>query len=545
MATELIFFILTGIVVALLLLAGVVALVRGRGRGAEPSVDLAMGTEREVPAKYLSADGDLATEEAAAAGGGEPAGVLRIVWWLTIAVVLVGVGVSSAYRDNQPLIFGIGALAVVSVVFLHELLPAGWGGATTRTVEALVAIALASGILMLTGYGGSPFFFALDVIAVAVALSRGGAVAAAVAGLATLAYLGVLGLDPNRPAFSAGDLLRFGLNIGSIWLLAYLAGVFAVRQRRVRHLLFNLSRTDPLTGLLNRAQIFATLEQEVRRTRRSERGFCLLMLDLDGLKAVNDVLGHQRGDQVLRALSAIVRRSIRGVDTAYRYGGDEFLVLLPETDYAGAFVVAEKIRAGAEEVGEAFAGEEARTSVSIGLVSHPEDGASAEELMLAADKAMYHAKSLGKNQISGYPRPRRFVTPLPRPAAPTGAPPQPPEELAEPADVVSAAAVQPPGEELAEPAEAPAAAAVGVEEPPTQPIPVASDASTRNGRPDVATDESEPDPAEVRRQIEAASRRFDDSDYRIRRAMDAFLSSPTPAQPPPAQPPNPGEKPPS
>ena len=166
------------------------------------------------------------------------------------------------------------------------------------------------------------------------------------------------------------------------------------------------ARTDPLTALFNRAQLFVTLEQEVSRTRRSDRGFCVLMIDLDGLKAINDSGGHLRGDEVLRALGAVIRTSIRAADSAYRYGGDEFVVLLPETDIVGAFVVAEKIRGGAEEVGMAMTGPEPVTSVSIGLVSHPEDGLSAEELMSAADRAMYQAKRLGKNQISGNPRPR-------------------------------------------------------------------------------------------------------------------------------------------
>ena len=177
----------------------------------------------------------------------------------------------------------------------------------------------------------------------------------------------------------------------------------------MRSHVLELSRTDPLTTLFNRSQLSGTLEQEVSRTRRSDRGFCLLMIDLDGLKTINDTLGHHRGDEVLRAVGGVIRGSIRNVDTAYRFGGDEFLVLLPETDIAGAFVVAEKIRSGAEEVGVSVTGSGTDTSVSIGLVSHPEDGLSAEELMIAADRAMYQAKSLGKNQISGNPRPRRLI----------------------------------------------------------------------------------------------------------------------------------------
>ena len=133
---------------------------------------------------------------------------------------------------------------------------------------------------------------------------------------------------------------------------------------------------------------------------------------------------------MLRALGAVIHGSIRTVDSAYRYGGDEFVVLLPETEIVGAFVVAEKIRVGAEEVGMAPPGAEPITSVSIGLVSHPEDGLAAEELMAAADRAMYQAKKLGKNQISGNPRPRpallaRRSIPEVEPAAPAVEEPTP------------------------------------------------------------------------------------------------------------------------
>ena len=185
-----------------------------------------------------------------------------------------------------------------------------------------------------------------------------------------------------------------------------MAIAYASHQRRALQGVIDLWRTDPLTGLYNRSQLFVTLEQEVSRTRRSDRGFCVLMIDLDGLKAINDQSGHLRGDEVLRAVGAVIAGSIRNVDSAYRYGGDEFVVLLPETDIVGAFFVAEKIRIGAEEVGSVQGPGEPLTSVSIGLVSHPEDGTSAEQLIAAADRAMYEAKKLGKNQISGNPRPR-------------------------------------------------------------------------------------------------------------------------------------------
>jgi hypothetical protein len=182
-------------------------------------------------------------------------------------------------------------------------------------------------------------------------------------------------------------------------------------------------------------------------------------------------------------MATIIRNSIRAVDSAYRYGGDEFTVLLPETDFRGAFVVAEKIRAAAEEAGERTAREGVQTSASIGLAACPEDGATAEELMLAADRALYIAK-VGRNQVSGYVRGPRSA---PRTADGT---PRPTSAL---------------------------------EQPP----------APRSSTGAAPHPEAEPDPLEVRRQIESANLRFD-SDIRVRRAMDTFLS-PGPDAGPPAE----------
>jgi diguanylate cyclase (GGDEF)-like protein len=529
---DLIFLIVTAVVGALLVLGASLAAVRER------SAARVFPAVAEIEQGKYEPEGDIADIHAWGSAS-TSVGVVRVLWWITIAAVLVGVGLSDAYRANQTIIFGLGGLAVVVVVVLHELMPRSWRNDLTTAAEVAIAVALSSGLLLLTGYGSSPYVFTLDLLAVAVALGRGGWAAVAVALLASGVYLGVIAVDPSPDRLAGTSLLRIALNVGAIWLLAFLAGVFAAHERRVRSMLSDLSRIDPLTGLFNRGQLYPTLEQEVRRTRRSERGFSVLMVDVDGLKAVNDTLGHQRGDEVLRALGRSIRASIRTVDSAYRYGGDEFLVLLPETDYAGAFVVAEKIRAEAEEMGYRLEAEGAATSVSIGLVSHPEDGATADELVRAADRAMYNAKSLGKNQISGYPRPPRLAGPVAAPAA---------EEEPEPGSSSATVSV-PLGEPMAAPA---AAAASDVEaaaeaEPAEEPVAASSASAEQAGAdhgpdarwtavPDLRPrrislaiadqpDDEEPDAAEVRRQIAVATRSFD-PDHQIRRAMDAFLSPP-------------------
>jgi len=461
---------------------------------------------RGAPASALASSPGLPHQSPGGAGrDGESPGAdqtLRVAWWLTISIVLLGVGISGSFGSEQAPIFLLGAAGVLAVVVFHELAGARRRSLPLRLAELVAAIGLVAGLLSLTGFASSPFAMLFALVAVAAALGFGPRAGLTAAALATVAFGVVLLADPALASYGADDVLRLSFGLGATWLLAFVSIAHADRQRRAMRRAIDLSRTDPLTGLFNRSQLFVTLEQEVSRTRRSDRGFCVLMVDLDGLKAVNDTGGHLRGDQVLRGLGSVISGSIRTVDSAYRFGGDEFVVLLPETDIVGAFVVAEKIRLGAEDL-EMSVG--SQTSVSIGLVSHPEDGLNAEELMLAADRAMYQAKSLGKNQISGNPRPRPAL--LGRRSTLEAPPP------AEP--VVPEVAAPPIAEEAIPSPRGPSASrATAV---PLGPIPL----QERNGS--IEIDDAEPDPQEVRRRIASASRSFD-PDHQVRRAMDAFFS---------------------
>jgi diguanylate cyclase (GGDEF)-like protein len=366
-------------------------------------------------------------------------------------------------------------------------------------------------LVALTGGASSPFFFVYPLIVGGAALVVTPGITLGLALIAALGYLLAVILGTDAPGLANPfTTATVGINLTALILLAYIAMVIAREQRSSREAAIRLSTIDPLTTLYNRGFFFAALEREIARSARSGRGFCLLMMDLDELKAINDRLGHFHGDRVLRAVGQVVNDGVRRIDTAARYGGDEFVVLLPETEIVGAFVVAEKIRLGAEEVGMVAGGGDPITSVSIGLVSHPEDGLGAEELLVAADRAMYQAKSLGKNQISGNPRPRPAL--IARRSIQEVEPPAPAAEATvEPAVEAPAtptAAEQPRGNGVTAP---PEDRAVAVELGP-----VAANDEPRH-------DDSEADPQEVRRQIEAASRSFD-PDHQIRRAMDAFLS---------------------
>jgi len=155
------------------------------------------------------------------------------------------------------------------------------------------------------------------------------------------------------------------------------------------------SRIDELTGLFNRRHFEERLKEEVSRHSRHDGTFSLLMLDLDSFKAYNDMYGHPSGDKLLRFLGSVVSGAIRDADQAFRYGGDEFAVILPRTSPEDAFMVAERVRLRiAQEMEQRQSG----VLSSIGLASYPADGVMPGELVTTADTALYYAKNTGGNR---------------------------------------------------------------------------------------------------------------------------------------------------
>jgi len=161
--------------------------------------------------------------------------------------------------------------------------------------------------------------------------------------------------------------------------------------------------TDELTGLYNRRHFMSTLTLEVRRSHRYSLQMALLMLDLDGFKEINDRHGHLFGDLVLQRMGRVIRQAVREADIPCRYGGEEFAVVLPETDRLGAFALAERVRQSVEtKFSEPIGGQVALVRVSGGISAYPRDGNDAARIISRADEALYLSKSRGKNRISVY-----------------------------------------------------------------------------------------------------------------------------------------------
>ena len=329
--------------------------------------------------------------------------VVRVVAWiflLTTAVIVVATGL---WPETQPAILILLALSALFVLVVHDLLPPETLGPAKFIVEGSVAITVATLLIALTDGAASPFFFAYPLIVGGAALVVSQRITIALAAAASIGY--VLAVLAGSPSDSLGPATAaiVGFNLTALILLAYVAMVIARAQRRTRDAAIRLSTVDSLTGLFNRTFFFAAIEREIARSARSGRGFCLLMMDLDELKAINDRLGHFHGDKVLRAVGQVVLSGVRQIDTAARYGGDEFVVLLPETDPTGGFVLAEKIRLGVNGLDVDLPDPSIHPSLSIGVVSYPSDGKTADGLIISADGAMYASKRAGKDRVTGTP----------------------------------------------------------------------------------------------------------------------------------------------
>ncbi|MBW3593177.1 MAG: GGDEF domain-containing protein [Actinobacteria bacterium] len=161
--------------------------------------------------------------------------------------------------------------------------------------------------------------------------------------------------------------------------------------------LVEASRVEPKTGLFNMRHFDAALAQELARAGRFDRRVALLMVDVDHLREVNNTRGHVAGDAALRLVADTIRAATREYDVAARFGGDEFAVLLPETDEPGALAVAERIRAGVESAGRAAA---IGVTVSVGVAADVASALSPEELIALADRAAYRAKFSGRNTVA-------------------------------------------------------------------------------------------------------------------------------------------------
>ncbi|MEW6189074.1 MAG: GGDEF domain-containing protein [Actinomycetota bacterium] len=159
--------------------------------------------------------------------------------------------------------------------------------------------------------------------------------------------------------------------------------------------------TDGLTEVFNHRYFYEHLEKEMERAERYNRPLSLIMMDIDYFKDYNDVCGHKRGDDVLKQMAKMLIETTRKFDVVARYGGDEFTIILPETDKTEALNIAERIRRDVEQYAFSFddSPEKRYLTMSLGIATYPYDAGNVDELVDGADRALYKAKKRGRNRV--------------------------------------------------------------------------------------------------------------------------------------------------
>jgi len=180
----------------------------------------------------------------------------------------------------------------------------------------------------------------------------------------------------------------------------------AVNHARLFEMVQKQALTDGLTGCFNRRSFEMQLERDMNLAMRKRQPVSLVLLDLDHFKRINDTFGHAAGDLVLRTLAGVLREELRDTDTAARYGGEEFALILPQADFEGAVVVAERLRKQIEGLKLPSVGQ---VTASFGVATFPQHAASREKLIEIADQALYAAKKEGRNRV-GVPSHSRLET---------------------------------------------------------------------------------------------------------------------------------------
>src|SRR3954463_1131551 len=191
---------------------------------------------------------------------------------------------------------------------------------------------------------------------------------------------------------------RWLLLFGVVVVIALMAAVLRERVNRLIARLADAARTDPLTGLLNRRGLQELMEVETERALRSSRPLAIVVGDLDHFKHLNDRFGHAAGDLALMRFADIATQASRRIDAVARIGGEEFALLLPDTEQHAAYLLAERLRRAVKEPSAGKTGETDLPTVSFGVASFPTHAADAEALMHAADQALYAAKAMGRDR---------------------------------------------------------------------------------------------------------------------------------------------------
>ena len=326
--------------------------------------------------------------------------VAEIEWLLLILVLFYQVVLGGNGESSAAILMALFLYAAFIMIFHY----AHFYRQLTRwhlAVETWVMIGFITWVLAYTGRLDSPLVNLYLLVIITSALTQGKLITLLEVGLIAACYVFLGSANSARDLISMEYISMLGTQLAPILLVAYITTMLSADTRSALSRIKLLSETDELTGVYNRRALAAILERMLNLSNRYGHSLSILMVDADCLKEVNDTMGHEAGNRLLKLTVKAIQDQLRDTDVLARYGGDEFIVLLPETQCKDSFEVAERIRRGAE-VKFTNRHKELTATVSIGIASFPDHGKTLESLLEKADQAMYLSKNKGKNRVTVY-----------------------------------------------------------------------------------------------------------------------------------------------
>lgn len=269
-------------------------------------------------------------------------------------------------------------------------------------LETWAMLAFISVLLWHTGKVDSPLLNLYLLVIIACALTLGKLVTFMEVALVSCWYL-FMGYSAYGPEiFSLQTFSDLMSTFSPFLLVAYLTTMLSADIHHAKRRIVSISETDELTGLPNMRAFKALHEREMKRYGRYGHAYSLMMIDTDGLKEINDRYGHEAGNRLIVLVANTICERMRDADTLARYGGDEFVLLLPETSAGQVLEVAERIRTAVEHSSFDEQGARISATVSIGIASCPDDAVNVQELIDKADAALYESKNGGRNRATAW-----------------------------------------------------------------------------------------------------------------------------------------------
>lgn len=320
--------------------------------------------------------------------------VAEVEWLLLILVLLYLLAPGTFVTHREIVLVALVAFAVFIVVFRYL----NFYRQQTRlkiAIETLVMVAFTTAVLVPTGGSQSPLLNLYLLPIIVAALTLGKWYSLLMVALVSLCYIYV-GADLQASMSFAG-LSALLTKLLPFVLVAFITTMLANDIHIARNRIQALSETDEMTGLLNMRAFARIHRREHERAARYGRSYGVLLLDIDNLKKVNDLYGHEAGNRAIVLVANVLTRVIRNTDAAARYGGDEFILLLSEAGPDEAEEIARRVRNSIRNTTLDYHGKMIRTSASVGLAMYPRDATGHREIVERADREMYSDKDVRKS----------------------------------------------------------------------------------------------------------------------------------------------------